>query len=232
MKIIAIGDIHGRTMWRTILGRHEDADKIVFIGDYVDTHEDITGVEQANNLEAIIKLKQDNPSKVVLLVGNHDYQYWPGVLDERYSGYQHRMAPTFQFMFNEAKDLFQMCYVDENEIVYSHAGFTETFVEQRIGSFSEKNVNDVFKYKPQSFKFYYGDYSGCGDDIHQSCIWVRPQSLYRDKIDNLMVVGHTSVNKISHPPKSERRGFYMIDALGSTKEYLVIKDGEVSIDRL
>lgn len=230
MKQISIGDIHGRTVWKDIVAKHPEADRFLFIGDYVDTHESITGLEQVNNLREIIEFKKNNPSKVTLLIGNHDFQYWPGIT-EQYSGYQPNMHASFEYEFNEYKKLFQMCFEDEHGTIYSHAGLTETFVEQRIGSYSEKNVNDVWKYKPQSFGFFYGDTSGCGDDIHQGCLWVRPQSLHRDKIDNFQVVGHTQVSKINHPPKSEIKGFYDIDCLAQGM-YLSCTDGKFQIEKL
>lgn len=232
MKTIILGDIHGRTIWKDILKVEEPYDRVIFIGDYVDTHEDITGAEQLYNLQEIIQFKETAfDFKVILLIGNHDFQYWPGGNNERYSGFQAGMFHSFQDVFSKNKELFQMCFVDENDIIYSHAGFTESFVNQRIGNFSEKNVNDIFKYKPQTFNFFYGDYSGCGDDVRQSCIWVRPNSLYKDKLDNLQVVGHTQVSSINHPPKSERRGFYLIDALAS-RQYLVLNDKKFEIKQL
>jgi predicted phosphodiesterase len=36
MKIIALGDTHGRTMWKDIVAKESDADKIVFNGDLSD----------------------------------------------------------------------------------------------------------------------------------------------------------------------------------------------------
>lgn len=230
MKQIILGDTHGRDTWKQILLQENEWDRVIFIGDYFDTHEDITPETQMNVVSDIIQFKKDNPDKVILLVGNHDYHYWPGVTED-YSGYQPQMRASFEYILDSNKKLFQMCFVDEYDTVYSHAGFTETFVEQRIGTFSERQVNDVWKYKPQSFAFYPMDRSHCGDDIHQGCLWVRPQSLYRDSISKLQVVGHTQVNNINHPAKSERRGFYMIDAIGS-RQYLVRKDSVFEIGKL
>ena len=36
-KIIVIGDIHGRTIWKQIVAANPDADLFVFIGDYFDS---------------------------------------------------------------------------------------------------------------------------------------------------------------------------------------------------
>ncbi|MFM7767039.1 MAG: hypothetical protein ACKO9S_04160 [Bacteroidota bacterium] len=35
-KIVAIGDIPGRDVWKKIVKSHQDADRIIFIGDYFD----------------------------------------------------------------------------------------------------------------------------------------------------------------------------------------------------
>lgn len=229
MKTIVLGDIHGRTDWKRIVD--QPFDKVVFIGDYVDTHENITGLQQVENLREIIAFKQQNLDKVILLVGNHDYQYWPGIEGELYSGFQPAMKNTFRYEFETYEKSFQMCHVQDN-IIFSHAGFTETFVEQKIGTFSEKNVNDVFKYKPQSFKFYYFDRSGCGDHPNQSCIWVRPQSLMRDHLsgDWKQIVGHTTQKNIAPRSYNETKDkFWFIDTLVTSGEYLVIEDGNITI---
>jgi hypothetical protein len=230
MKQIIIGDTHGHDTWKKILLKEKEFDRFIFIGDYFDSF-GITPNVQLENMADIIAFKKANEKKVILLIGNHDYHYWPGIEVYGVSGFQAHMKPTFQALLDANKDLFQMCFIDEYGTVYSHAGFSETFVEMKIGTFSEKQVNDVWKYKPQSFGFYNGDYSHCGDDIHQSCIWIRPQSLYRDAISALQVVGHTIVNQINHPAKSERRGFYMIDALHSG-QYLKHEDEKFVIQQL
>lgn len=244
MKIVCIGDIHGRTCWKQIIEKHPDANRIIFMGDYVDAYENYTGLEQLENLREIIEYKQlcdaqkrwlmvgSNAKKlpeVILLVGNHDFQYWPSI-DEWYSGFQPNMKASFRYEFDTYKELFQMCHIDEYDTIYSHAGFTETFINQKIGQFSEKNVNELFKYKPYLFKLVENDRSGCGDDVRQSCIWVRPESLYKDKLDNFQIVGHTHSGRIEHKEKSERKGFYVIDTLPN--EYLVRIDKEFMIEKL
>lgn len=231
MKQVIIGDIHGRSCWKDILAQEQDWDRVIFVGDYVDTHELITPLEQVDNLREIIGFKEDNDDKVILLIGNHDYHYWPGI-QERYSGYQHNMRVSFEYEYDTYKRSFQACYIDEHKNIYSHAGLTQKWC-QFIGAHPLKNkqlvdyVNDCFISRPVMFQFYRGDRSDYGDDINQGPFWVRPQSLYRDKIDNFQVVGHTMVGQITHPSKSERKGFYNIDCL--PKQYLVCIDGEFEI---
>lgn len=70
MKILVLGDIHGRLIWKDIIEK-ENPDKVIFLGDYVSTHEDISSTQQINNLVDILTYKENNPDKVVLLRGNH-----------------------------------------------------------------------------------------------------------------------------------------------------------------
>ncbi len=228
-KTIILGDTHGRTLWKSILEKEKDYDKAIFIGDYLDTHENITGLEQLNNFEAICKFKRESDKEVIMLIGNHDFHYWPS-MEDRYSGYQPDMKVAFEGALYFNRELLQMCHVDQYGNIYSHAGFTETFVGQRIGSFSERAVNAIWKHKPNTFHFYYQDWSGCGDDPHQSCIWVRPQSLYRDMIDGIQVVGHTSVKNIK-PPESGKNGFWLVDCLANG-QYLINIDGKFEIGQI
>lgn len=233
MKQIILGDTHGRDTWKKVIDKHRDWDKLIFIGDYLDSL-DLSGAQQLYNLQEIIKFKREvitqGLKQVILLIGNHDFQYWPGIVGEVYSGYQPAMHASFTQVLDDNKNLFQMCFEDEEGTVYTHAGLTETFVDQRIGTYSAQQVNDVFHYIPNSFKFYNGDRSGCGDDVHQSCIWVRTGSLDRDAINKFQVVGHTTVNKIDHM-KSQRRGYYMIDCIDKG-EFLMRQDGRWVIDKV
>lgn len=69
-KILVLGDTHGRTIWKFIIDK-EAPDKVVFLGDYVTTHEGISAGIQLNNLEDILTFKEDFPDKIILLRGNH-----------------------------------------------------------------------------------------------------------------------------------------------------------------
>lgn len=85
MKIIAIGDIHGNSIWKDIVAS-TTFDKVVFIGDYFDSFT-IPYQQQIENFKEILDFKRSNINKVVLLAGNHDYHYMNSVT-ETYSGYQ------------------------------------------------------------------------------------------------------------------------------------------------
>jgi hypothetical protein len=70
-----IGDIHGRNAWRQLVR----TDMInIFLGDYLDPYDrdDLQADStEYDNLQDIIRFKQQNPDTTVLLLGNHDLHY-------------------------------------------------------------------------------------------------------------------------------------------------------------
>ena len=229
MKIIAIGDTHGRNDWKQIINDNE-FDKIVFIGDYFDTYENISGKEQLSNFRDIIQYKKDNLDKVVLLIGNHDYHYMEYV-DERYSGYQKKYSFSFREEISKAQDnnLLQMCFIHDNYL-FTHAGITNTWLEN-AGYDNEEPldvfINGLFKHRMDSFKF--ADEVGhdpSGDNIYQTPIWVRPYSLLMDGVDGyIQIVGHTQQSTIYNIDNR----VLLIDALQLSGEYLSIDNNVISI---
>jgi len=75
MRVIFIGDIHGRSLWKEIVEKEKSADIVVFYGDFFDSKEHIGGEAQLQNFLEIITFKKNQEKlgeKVVLLFGNHD----------------------------------------------------------------------------------------------------------------------------------------------------------------
>jgi hypothetical protein len=235
MKIGAIGDIHGRTIWKDIVNSRNDIDVWVFIGDYFDSHdEESNGNKQIVNFKEILELKKANPDKVVLLTGNHDYHYIKGI-GETYSGYQAAYALEIGELVEQAinDNLIQMCYLREN-FFFSHAGLTKTWVQTLltpnninplVDDVMVQRINDYLKFQPRVFGFSMGaNFDQTGDDVTQGPIWVRPLSLMRDMVEGITcVVGHTTVQKLGLNPKHP--SIILIDCLGTTGEYLIIEDG-------
>ncbi len=135
MKLITVGDIHGRQYWKEI--DPAKYDKIIFVGDYVDQFPPMSDVEIESNLLEIIELKKNNPDKVILLLGNHDIQYlfW----NEGYgcSGYRPTMANNLHAIFKHHKDLFQIAYQIENYI-WTHAGISNGWYD-----YNKKEIIDI-----------------------------------------------------------------------------------------
>ena len=120
---------------------------------------------------------------------------------------------------------FQICK-RVGDIYCTHAGISKTFLN-RFGIAEddnmEDNLNDLFRYKPLSFKFCGTD--DAGNDVTQSPIWIRPKSLHEDSIDKTQIVGHTVVHRINC-----RGSLYFTDTLQMSKEYITITDGKITIN--
>ena len=59
-KIVVIGDIHGRAIWRKIIDENPDADKFIILGDYFDSHEKkYYPSRQAFNFKDILKKQKE-----------------------------------------------------------------------------------------------------------------------------------------------------------------------------
>jgi len=226
MRIVSCGDIHGRTIWKDIVGKElESSDRIIFIGDYFDTHYDETPEQQLSNFNEIVKFKKDNMDKVILLIGNHDMHYLSDV-NESYSGFQHGWYKQFNEALESAlaEDLMQMCYVYD-KYVFTHAGVTNTWCEEydvnKEPTMLQDSINNLFKNNKYAFYFQMGyNYSQSGDDVTQSPLWVRLPSLFQDKlIDFTFVVGHTTLKELTIT-----ENVIGIDCLGTTGEYLIIEN--------
>lgn len=233
MKTIFLGDTHGRSLWKDIIAK-ENPDRVVFIGDYFDSF-DIKSTEQMFNFKEIIAFKESNQCEVILLIGNHDYHYYPG--GETYSGYQHGAAPAIRQLLEENKHHMQMCYQLDN-ILCSHAGIGHNWLVEQQGHSSEPIddfVNDVWKYRPNAFMFY--GFNPYGDNKTQTPIWIRPASLLsgnRDtflKKDYIQIAGHTQVNKIDIEGKATGGRYYFIDAI-EVGQYLIYENNQFLLGKI
>lgn len=224
-RIIAIGDTHGRDTWKRIVEQEPSADKEVFIGDYWDSF-DVLFEQQLENFVAILKYKRENPERVILLTGNHDFHYLSD-MTERYSGYQSDKASLIEPLVASAIQCGDMQAAYSNSgYLFTHAGVTQTWCQEKGIKGSPAEINALLLKKPSAFKFYKGDKSGCGEHISQSPIWVRPQMLIEDPLFGIgQVVGHTQQHGIKYYDGSKPLRLILIDAIHDG-QYLIINDGE------
>jgi predicted phosphodiesterase len=229
---IAIGDIHGRTSWKTIV-EVTNADKYIFIGDYFDSKDAIPLADQISNFREILAFKRLHSNKVILLCGNHDFHYLR-FAGEQYSGFQQGGSVAISEVLEDAMQdkSLQMAY-EHFGYLFTHAGVTKTWLSKHgysNGPVSEF-INNLFFFQLSRFRFQPGEnYSRTGDDVTQSPIWVRPPSLRKDALEGIIqVVGHTRQDHIIIEDQ-----LILIDALASG-EFLVIDNcekPEVSINYL
>lgn len=187
MKTLVIGDLHGRTQWKFITA-NEDYDKVVFLGDYFDSHENITHENQIKNFEDLLTFKSDSPDRVVILYGDHDHSYYYG---ERCSGYNPEYADKISEVIKEADQLsyLQAVYV-QDDIIMSHAGVSKYWL-QNIACL--ESPADITLEDPSIFDFnYVTGVDSYGDTVSQSPIWIRTKSLVSNPVEGYkQIVGHT-----------------------------------------
>ncbi len=202
MQILAIGDIHGRNDWKAVKDR--EADRIIFIGDYVDPHAPIPDLDVIRNLEEIIDFKKSQPDRVTLLLGNHDAQYL------HFSKYQcggHRadLQETFGGLFGQNADLFQIAW-QHDRYLFTHAGLSTRWYARLLSIKKEFEANtsaDLLNavYHSETYRdilFEVGPQRG-GCYEYGGPIWADRMETRYDYIPGLhQVVGHSRVPDFEH----------------------------------
>lgn len=244
MKTIFIGDIHGKTIWKDIIDK-ENADRIIIVGDYFDTHDDISTAEQIFNFEEIIRWKESVDNEIIMLIGNHDFQYMKQSQGEIYSGYQSGGAISINNSLEANLHHLQMAY-QFDDIICTHAGISWEWLDANfryLDDITKDNladtINDLWRYTPNVFKFDNATgYSPTGNHPSFSPIWIRPWALMKANKANgwiknelIQIVGHTYQKKIDFKGKSTGGRYYFIDALPS-KQYLIYENNEFKLGQL
>lgn len=129
MKVLCVGDIHGRhelvtAAFNTYL--KDGYDKIIFHGDYADSF-DRSNDDIIRTFNILLGMKQSYPDRVVLLVGNHDEQYFHLNTDGvRCSGFRPDLHATLFPMLMENRKLFRYAYGIRNYL-FTHAGVNKAW---------------------------------------------------------------------------------------------------------
>lgn len=138
-QAVFIGDVHGRHYWKNVVKTWLDhADLIVFLGDYLDTHDrEMTTSEIDANFRAIIKLKRTYPDKIRLHLGNHDFYYFYNNPMFIGSGYREDAADGWHRLLQKNIDLFRFASRFDRTLA-SHAGFTNWWTSQFQAAYERK----------------------------------------------------------------------------------------------
>lgn len=232
--MIIIPDVHGRVFWKEIVKNSED--KIIFLGDYVDPYpgENISLIGALDNLSEIIDYKKSNPSKVILLLGNHDFMYMDSEHNKYSCRHDFENEPKITKILMDNRDLFQMNYsieVKNKLYIFSHAGILKPWIEKYKKLFGEfpgslDKINELYKKWDPEFisslleiSYYRGGWSDFG-----SMIWsdVREHSVSCEE-NIYQIFGHT---QLKDKPIIEkhfadldcRRPFFFDEKTGDIKE--------------
>jgi hypothetical protein len=194
MQTITIGDIHGRDLWKTIDPFRYD--RIIFLGDYVDSHT-VRDEQMLINLRDIIRFRKTYPEKVVLLTGNHEISY----LLERYrcSGYRPSIATEVVFLLKTYRALFSAAY-QAGDYLWTHAGLRQDFYDKKIrpkileeDENLEATLNRLFNARHAPV-FEIGPQRGGSPRAIGGPLWLDRSALVRNPLRGYhQVVGHTPV---------------------------------------
>lgn len=203
LRHVVIPDIHGREFWLRILSENpiKETDKFVFLGDYTDSF-DKTNDQIYTNLQHIINFKYDNYDKVVLLLGNHDIQYFNADINDpnQYicSGYRPEAHHSLHRLFNDNERLFQYAYQCE-DYIFTHAGIHAGWFLQRFKGSLDNNIAEQLN-NPSSREEYNTlfdiGYSRWGAFPVGGPFWCDKQELCKPIPNYNQIVGHTRVKKI------------------------------------
>ena len=271
-KILTIGDVHGRDKWMfhthgspyefnhwmTMVENGAPADEnefwkempytqydqIIFVGDYVDSF-DINNVAILDNLKKILFFKKALPDKVVLLLGNHDIQYF--VPNEVCSGYRAEMKPDLYQLFTENRECFKVAHLEKDntgvKYLWTHAGVTNGWLKDVCRDINnpryrhyeiakdfdpddlEKFINDLFELRVDNI-FNVDAHSG-GYSLWAGPFWVRPTILNDHPLEGVnQIVGHTPQKMIKDIICGDVT-HYLVDCLWDDYDDVLILDIEV-----
>jgi hypothetical protein len=269
MKILTLGDVHGRDRWafhthgstyefnhwRTMVENgvpaddkefwkempYSEYDKIVFVGDYVDSF-DLSNVIILDNLKNILFFKQALPDKVVLLLGNHDIQYF--IPNEVCSGYRAEMRPDLYNLFNDNKECFKAAHLEEDKdgkkYLWTHAGLTKGWHTEVLRDVNSPNyrLTDFFigshSWKIDKFlnlllelrvdNLFNVDAHSGGANLWAGPFWVRPSVFNDHHLEGYnQIVGHTP-HKTIRIDKCGDDNHYFVDCLFEDCDDVLILD--------
>ena len=269
MKTLTIGDIHGRNDWMMLThGSHKNYqdwkisvehgtradspyfksypfmqyDKIIFIGDYMDSF-DVSNTDIKLNYLDIIFFKQQLSDRVVLLLGNHDVQY---IVDgQRCSGFRPEMLFDMRALFRHHGKLFTVAYEETDskghKYLWTHAGVTSGWLElldETIKLPANRFSNIILERNPQTVadkvnsawdfnlsELYTVDRDSGGWDPWAGPLWVRPDTLNKNPLPGYtQIVGHTAFKKITKKMSVEGVGsdHYFVDCLDHVVDALAL----------
>ena len=131
VSVLVIPDVHGRKFWKEAINKfskdiYPDLN-IIFLGDYLDPYssfEDITPEDAYNNfLEILEYIKND--SRIIPLIGNHDWHYFVNLDHSRIDRARERQIEK---LFVDNLSYFRVTYsldINNKKYIFSHAGVTK-----------------------------------------------------------------------------------------------------------
>jgi len=201
-RTFVVGDIHGDlAALRSLMAKLPEpapSDTLVFLGDYLDRGPDSAGV-----IEAVRRLQQHAPCKVVALRGNHE-DAWLRVLAQGW--------PEFVLPQGNGCLAAMRSFTGRTQPTHGEGPAADEIDALFAGSFFPPEVAAWLRALPwwhedeHAIYVHAGLVEQDGGFAHPSAIdppiamlWTRSESFFRDYRGKLVVVGHTTTEQL--PPE-------------------------------
>lgn len=231
MKVIVIADLHGKSVWKTL--NLSTYDKVIFLGDYLDSF-DVAVKDQLANFQEVVQLKKVHPGKVVLLLGNHEVHYRYDMIGP-YSGYRSDLHFLARPILEENADLFQLAHL-EGKHLFTHAGVTGPWWEYFLGHpfinelASKHPIDEVLNQalaedQLQLNRMLFsvgrerGNYGSQGKPLGGP-VWADRKEMVRYPLEGFHhIVGHTSLYDVTSFPFGQHTSVTFTDCLDHTTKF-------------
>ena len=137
-QVLIFPDIHGRKFWKEAIMQFPKEQypdlKIIFLGDYLDPYVDYDGISKEEafvNFEEILEYI-NNDSRIIPLIGNHDWHYFVNLDNCRIDKARER---DIEAMFKDNISKFRLTHeieLDGCKYLFSHAGVTQKWLEDVV----------------------------------------------------------------------------------------------------
>jgi hypothetical protein len=231
MKILVIGDIHGKEIWKQAVDKFS-SDVIVFIGDYVNGKRWIGDSHATLNLKALLDFRKQNDDRVKLLIGNHDLWFLnqPSLLRRAF-------FPRMNKVYKDNEHLFDIAYGFKQNL-FSHAGVSEQWYHKHRQIIEEigrdhlaEKLNQLFQTSNRGILFERGK-ARDGSDPFGGPVYADKSETENSFLKGYaQFVGHTKVPKpLCY--NSDSGSITFIDCLNSQNAFVMIDDAEISVATL
>lgn len=215
--MIIVPDVHGRTFWKKALQEKKEGEKIIFLGDYLDSYsyEGITLETTFENFKELSKHFGD--PDIIFLLGNHDFMTY---LSEEmgYCRTDFSRAPQIRKIFQDNLEHFKISHIEnfgDKTFVFSHAPILKGWVENNSKSISGRHlfkenitIQEVSEKLNWSLRRAFSDLTYALNQVSSvrggwndfgSCVWADLSEMNPEKSDwgdsVFSVFGHTQLRE-------------------------------------
>lgn len=218
MKVLFVGDIHNHLYMLNDILKLDDKynfNKIILFGDYIDDW-NTDNHDSLKTLEAVFNLKQKEPDKYILLLGNHCLSY----LGYPCSGHCFELDGVVNQKILDNWDKLNLFYdikLGERNYICSHAGITKTYLELELNQLAKDYktaLNMIYDNKMFDYLKMCSHMRG-GSSPYSSLLWADRHE-HCNLLDFNEVAKETKYQIIGHSPVQQIINYKNEDYLGNS----------------